>query len=63
MALIALPKFERLLRAAASLDVDNEDLRRLDDFIHAIEALLIRGGANAKANVRASSRNLTPNEL
>jgi hypothetical protein len=53
MELMAIPKFERLFREAASLDVDKEDLRRLDDFFnHEIEDLLIRGVANAKANAR-----------
>jgi hypothetical protein len=53
MELMAIPKFERLFRDAASLDVDKEDLRRLDDFFnHEIEDLLIRGVANAKANAR-----------
>jgi hypothetical protein len=53
MELMAIPKFERLFREAAGLDVDKEDLRRLDDFFnHEIEDLLIRGVANAKANAR-----------
>lgn len=53
MELMAIPKFERLFREAASLDVDKEDLRRLDDFFnHEIHDLLIRGVATAKANGR-----------
>jgi hypothetical protein len=53
MELMAISKFERLFREAASLDVDKEDLRRLDDFFnHEVEDLLIRGVANAKANER-----------
>jgi hypothetical protein len=53
MELMAIPKFERLFREAASLDVDKEDLRRLDDFFnHEVEDLLIRGVATAKANAR-----------
>jgi hypothetical protein len=53
MELMAIPKFEKLFREAASLDVDKEDLRRLDDFFnHEIEDLLIRGVATAKANSR-----------
>jgi hypothetical protein len=51
--LMAIPKFERLFRLAASLDVDKEDLRRHNDFInHKIYDLLLRGVANAKANGR-----------
>jgi hypothetical protein len=53
MELTAISKFERLFREAASLDVDKEDLRRLNDFFnHKVEDLLIRGVANAKANAR-----------
>lgn len=53
MELMAIPKFERLFRSAASLDVDKEDLRRVDDFFnHEIEDLLIRAVATAKANAR-----------
>jgi hypothetical protein len=53
MELMAIPKFERLFREAASLDVDKEDLRRVDDFFnHEIHDLLIRGVAIAKANQR-----------
>lgn len=53
MELMSIPKFERLFRAAASLDVDKNDLRRLDDFIsHKVHDLLLRGEANAKANGR-----------
>jgi hypothetical protein len=50
---MSIPKFERFFRAAASLDVDKEDLRRYDEFVnHKIYDLLLRGQANAKANDR-----------
>src|SRR4051812_35934262 len=53
MALMSIPKFERLFRAAASLDVDKEDLRRYEEFIsHKTHDLLLRGQAAAKANGR-----------
>jgi hypothetical protein len=53
MPVMNIPKFERLFRAAASLDVDKEDLRRYDEFVnHEISDLLIRGQATAKANAR-----------
>lgn len=48
-----IPKFERFFRAAASLDVDKEDLRRYDEFVNReISDLLDRGQATAKANDR-----------
>jgi hypothetical protein len=48
-----IPKFERFFRAAGSLDVDKEDLRRYDEFVNReISDLLIRGQATAKANDR-----------
>jgi hypothetical protein len=50
---MSIPKFERFFRAAGSLDVDKEDLRRYDEFVnHKIYDLLLRGQANAKANER-----------
>jgi hypothetical protein len=53
MELMSIPKFERLFRQAASLDVDKDDLRRLNDFInHKIYDLLLRGVATAKTNGR-----------
>jgi hypothetical protein len=53
MAVMNIPKFERFFRAAASLDVDKEDLRRYDEFVNReISDLLIRGQAAAKANDR-----------
>jgi hypothetical protein len=53
MPVMSIPKFERFFRAAASLDVDKEDLRRYDEFVnHKVYDLLLRGQANAKANDR-----------
>lgn len=53
MPVMAVPKFERFFRAAAGLDVDKDDLKRYSDFIHEkIHDLLVRGEANAKANLR-----------
>jgi hypothetical protein len=53
MPVTAVSTFERFFRAAASLDVDKDDLKRYQDFIHQkIGDLLIRGEANAKANIR-----------
>jgi hypothetical protein len=53
MSVMAVSKFERFFRAAASLDVDKEDLKRYSEFVHQkIYDLLVRGEANAKANIR-----------
>ncbi|WP_218669397.1 DUF1931 family protein [Massilia sp. KIM] len=53
MAVMNIPKFERFFRAAASLDIDKEDLRRYDEFVNReIADLLVRGQATAKANDR-----------
>jgi hypothetical protein len=53
MRVIALSTFERFFRVAAGLDVDKDDLKRYSDFVHEkIHDLLIRGEANAKANLR-----------
>jgi hypothetical protein len=53
MPVMNIAKFERFFRAASSLDVDKEDLRRYDEFVnHKIYDLLLRGQANAKANGR-----------
>jgi hypothetical protein len=49
----SIPRFERFFREAASLDVDKDDLKRLEDFLnHNIEDLLIRATAIAHANLR-----------
>jgi histone H3/H4 len=53
MAVIAVSAFERMFREAADLDVDKNDLKRYQDFIHQkIGDLLIRAEATAKANGR-----------
>jgi hypothetical protein len=53
MTVMAIPKFERFFRAAAALDIDKDDLKRYSDFVeHKLYDLLLRGEANAKANVR-----------
>jgi hypothetical protein len=50
MPLMSIDKFERFFRAAGSVDVDKEDLRRYDEFVnHKIHDLLLRGQANASA--------------
>jgi hypothetical protein len=49
----SIARFERLFRAAASLDVDKSDLKRHEEFVHRkIYDLLLRGQAIAKANAR-----------
>ncbi len=51
--IFGVPKFEQLFRKAASLDVDKEDLKRLNDFVRTrIHDLLVRGVASARANGR-----------
>jgi hypothetical protein len=53
MTVMGVSRFERFFRAAAGLDVDKQDLKRYDDFVNEkLYDLLIRGQANAKANVR-----------
>jgi hypothetical protein len=53
MKVISMTKFKRFFRATASLDVDKDDLRRFDDFVNdKVYDLLLRGQANAKANLR-----------
>lgn len=48
-----IPQFQRLFRAAASLDVDKDDLKRYDDFVDGkIHDLLLIGQGHAKANGR-----------
>jgi uncharacterized protein DUF1931 len=50
---MAVARFERFFRAAATLDVDKSDLRRYTDFVnHKVADLLLRGEAAAKANGR-----------
>jgi hypothetical protein len=53
MHVMSVAKFERFFRVAGSLDVDKDDLRRYDDFVHGrIYDLLMRAQGNAKANRR-----------
>ncbi len=51
--LMGVSKFERLFRLAAGLDVDKNDLRRLNDFVQAkIHDLLLVAQAAARSNAR-----------
>jgi hypothetical protein len=51
--LIGVPKFERLFRAAAGLEVDKSDLKRYSDFIGGkLHDLLDAAAATAHANQR-----------
>ena len=53
MSVMAVPKFERFVREAASLDVDKSDIKRYSDFVNEeIYDLLLVGQATAKANGR-----------
>src|SRR3954451_8020110 len=53
MGVTAIPKYERFFRAVAEVDVDKDDLKRFSGFVFERTVdLLIRGQANAKANVR-----------
>lgn len=53
MTIMGIPRFERFFRAAASLDVDKDDLKRYSDFVeHKLYDLLLRAEANAEANGR-----------
>src|SRR3979409_93651 len=48
-----ISKFERFFRLAASLDIDNKDLERFEEFVNAkIRDLVVRAEAIAKANTR-----------
>jgi hypothetical protein len=50
---MSVPKVEDFFREAADLDIDKEDLARLNDFINSeIQSLLIRAQALAKQNLR-----------
>ena len=54
MPVMAVAKFERFFRMAASLDVDKSDLKRYGDFINRkIYDLLLRAQAAARANARS----------
>jgi hypothetical protein len=49
----AIPRFQRLFRAAAGVDVDKSDLQRHEEFAHRkLHDLLLRAQAIAKANDR-----------
>ncbi|GII62827.1 hypothetical protein Skr01_29120 [Sphaerisporangium krabiense] len=53
MVVMAVPRFERLFRSAAGVDVDKDDLRRYGDFVNGkVHDLLLIGQAHAKANRR-----------
>ncbi|MGW2822780.1 DUF1931 family protein [Streptomyces sp. NPDC001443] len=53
MTVMGVSKFERFFRAAASLDVDKNDLKRYGEFVDAkLYDLLVVGQASAKANGR-----------
>ena len=53
MPVVAIDRFERFFRAAASLDVDRNDLKRYEDFVNEkVYDLLLIAQAKAKANGR-----------
>lgn len=53
MAIMGVTRLERLFRSAAGLDVDKDDLKRYNDFLHHnLYDLLIMGEATARANDR-----------
>ncbi|GAB3853436.1 DUF1931 family protein [Dactylosporangium cerinum] len=53
MPVVAIDRFERFFRAAASLDVDKNDLKRYGDFVdEKVYDLLLIAQATAKANGR-----------
>jgi hypothetical protein len=53
MPVMGVAKFERFFRAAASLDVDKDDLKRYDEFLdHKIYDMFLISRAAAKANGR-----------
>src|SRR5205085_4440505 len=53
MPVMAVSKFERFFRRAASLDIDKSDIKRYADFVQQIiDDLLLMGVAAAKANDR-----------
>ncbi len=50
---MAVKQFEKLFREAASLDIDKNDIKRLEDFVNQrVHSLLVRGVGIAKANGR-----------
>jgi Domain of unknown function (DUF1931) len=53
MPVMAVARFERFFRTAASLDVDKDDLKRYSDFVNQkLYDLLLIGQATARANGR-----------
>jgi hypothetical protein len=53
MTVMAIPRFQRFFRAAASLNVDKDDLKRYSDFVSAnLYDLLVIAQGTAKANGR-----------
>ncbi len=53
MTIMGVAQFERFFREAASLDVDQDDLKRLSDFLNRkLYDLLLMGEVAAKANGR-----------
>jgi small-conductance mechanosensitive channel len=53
MSVMAVPRFKRFFRIAASLDVDKEDLKRFSDFVSTkLYDLLVIAQGTAKANDR-----------
>lgn len=50
---MGVAQFERFFRAAASLDIDKDDIKRYDDFVNRkVHDLLVRAQATARANIR-----------
>ena len=50
---MGVAQFERFFRAAASLDIDKDDIKRFDDFVNRkLRDLLVRAEAAARANLR-----------
>jgi hypothetical protein len=53
MPVIGATRFQDFFREVAGLDVDDNDLKRFDDFVHRkLRDLLVVGEATAKANLR-----------
>ena len=53
MPVFGVAKFERFFRAAAGLDVDKDDLKRYNEFVHhKVHDLLLIGQTTAEANNR-----------
>jgi Domain of unknown function (DUF1931) len=61
VSVMAVAKFERFFRRAASLDVDKRDLKRYSDFINRkIYDLLLRAQAAARAKHAQHHRAFRP---